>query len=71
LLPVLDPKAPDDYFLLIGNDNDFEAKDGMADNVHFDASLNGPHGSGVNDNVILVYRLTLPHEPSGHPRTPR
>ena len=23
LLPALDPKAPDDYFLLIGNDNDF------------------------------------------------
>jgi len=60
LLPALDPKAPDDYFLLIGNDNDFEAKDGFAAGVHFDASLSGPHGTGVNDNVILVYRLTLP-----------
>jgi hypothetical protein len=64
LLPALDPKAPNDYFLLIGNDNDFEAKDGLVDGVHFDASLSGPHGTGVNDNVVLVYRLTLP------PRTP-
>ncbi|WP_404711959.1 esterase-like activity of phytase family protein [Sphingomonas sp. MMS24-J13] len=63
LLPALDPKAPDDYFLLVGNDNDFEAKDGLVDGVHFDASLKGPHGSGANDNVILVYRLTLPRGP--------
>lgn len=60
LLPALDPKAPDDYFLLVGNDNDFEAKDGLVDGVAFDASLKGPHGTGVNDNVVLVYRLTLP-----------
>lgn len=59
LLPALDPKAPNDYFLLIGNDNDFEAKDGLVDGIHFDASLSGPHGTGDNDNVILVYRLTL------------
>ena len=60
LLPALDPKAPDDWFLLIGNDNDFEAGNGFADGIHFDASLSGPHGTGLNDNVILVYRLTLP-----------
>ena len=60
LLPTLDPNAPNDYFLLIGNDNDFEARNGLADGIHFDASLSGPHGTGVNDNVILVYRLTLP-----------
>ncbi len=60
LLPALDPAAPDDYFLLIGNDNDFEAKDGLVDGIPFDASLKGPHGTGDNDNVILVYRLTLP-----------
>ena len=53
LLPTLDPKAPNDYFLLIGNDNDFEAKDGLVDAVHFDASLGGPHGTGDNDNVVL------------------
>jgi hypothetical protein len=62
LLPALDPKAPDDFFLFVGNDNDFEAKDGLVDGVHFDASLKGPHGTGVNDNVVLVYRLTLPHQ---------
>jgi hypothetical protein len=63
LVPALDPKAPDDYFLLIGNDNDFEAKDGLVDGVHFDASLSGAHGTGNNDNVVLVYRLTLPAGP--------
>ncbi|WP_260927515.1 esterase-like activity of phytase family protein [Novosphingobium sp. 9] len=60
LLPMLDPATPNDYFLLIGNDNDFEAKNGMVDGMAFDASLKGDHGSGVNDNVVLVYRLTLP-----------
>lgn len=60
LLPALDPKAPDDWFLLIGNDNDFEAKHGLVDGIPFDASLSGPHGTGNNDNVVLVYRLTLP-----------
>ena len=60
LLPALDPKAPNDYFLLIGNDNDFEAKDGLTAGMHFDAALHGAHGTGANDNVVLVYRLTLP-----------
>jgi hypothetical protein len=60
LLPVLDPAAPDDYFLLVGNDNDFEARNGLVDGIPFDASLTGPHGTGNNDNVILIYRLTLP-----------
>ena len=60
LLPALDPQAPDDYFLLIGNDNDFEAKTGLVDGIHFNASLGGAHGSGDNDNIVLVYRLTLP-----------
>jgi hypothetical protein len=60
LLPALDPAAPDDYFLLIGNDNDFEAREGLVNGQTFDASLHGAHGEGPNDNVILVYRLTLP-----------
>ncbi|RVT90902.1 esterase-like activity of phytase family protein [Sphingomonas crocodyli] len=59
LLPALDPKAPDDYFLLVGNDNDFEAHDGLAAGIPFDASLHGQHGADNNDNVVLVYRLTL------------
>lgn len=62
LAPVLDRKAPHDVFLLIGNDNDFQASQGRINGQAFDASLTDAvgGGSGVNDNVILVYRLTLP-----------
>jgi len=53
LVPVLDPDFPADYFLLVGNDNDFIARQcrmsGQACDSDFD-----------NDNRILVYRLTLP-----------
>lgn len=62
LAPVLDPAAPDDYFLLVGSDNDFEAANGRINGLEFDASLKNAEGSGVgdNDNLILVYRVTLP-----------
>lgn len=52
LVPVLEPDRPADYFLLVGNDNDFIARDcrmsGQACNSDID-----------NDSRILVYRLTL------------
>jgi hypothetical protein len=62
LAPALDPKAPHDVFLLIGDDNDFETAKGRVAGQDFDASLTNIKGSGVgdNDNLILVYRLTLP-----------
>jgi len=60
LLPVLDEKAPQDFFLLVGNDNDFITANGLINGQPFDASLTGARGSGNNDSVILVYRLTLP-----------
>ena len=62
LAPVLDRHAPHDVFLLIGNDNDFETADGRINGQAFDASLTnaGGSGSGDNDSVILIYRLTLP-----------
>jgi hypothetical protein len=62
LAPVLDPKAPHDVFLFIGNDNDFETAKGHVNGLDFDAGLTNAGGSGTgdNDNVILVYRLTLP-----------
>jgi hypothetical protein len=65
LAPVLDKSAPHDVFLLIGNDNDFETADGRINGQSFDASLtnSGGSGSGDNDNLILVYRLTLPTFP--------
>jgi hypothetical protein len=53
LVPVLEPEHPNDYFLLVGNDNDFIARhcrmSGQACDSDFD-----------NDNRILVYRLSLP-----------
>jgi hypothetical protein len=62
LAPALDPKAPHDFFLFVGNDNDFETAKGHVNGLDFDAGLTDVKGSGVgdNDNVILVYRLTLP-----------
>ena len=62
IAPALDPKAPNDVFLLVGNDNDFETSKGRLNGVDFDAGLTNEHGSGTgdNDNLILVYRLTLP-----------
>lgn len=60
LLPVLDEARPQDFFLFVGNDNDFMTSNGRINGQDFDASLAGARGSGVNDNVVLVYRLTLP-----------
>lgn len=52
LAPALDPAAPDDFFLFVGNDNDFSTTDGSQDGSSFKADLN-------IDNMVLVYRLTL------------
>ncbi|CAN5578060.1 esterase-like activity of phytase family protein [soil metagenome] len=62
LAPALDPAAPNDVFLLIGNDNDFMTVDGRVNGQGFDAGLTNAKGAGggENDTVILGYRLTLP-----------
>ena len=60
LAPVLEEAAPKDFFLFVGNDNDFMTANGLINGQAFDASLSGAGGSGNNDSVILVYRLTLP-----------
>ncbi|WP_156679471.1 esterase-like activity of phytase family protein [Sphingomonas profundi] len=60
LAPVLLDSAPQDFFLLIGNDNDFQASEGFINGQPYNASLSGAGGTGVNDSVVLVYRLTLP-----------
>ena len=55
IVPVLDPKAPHDYFLFVGSDNDFITQNGhMAGMAYKDAS-----GANV-DTLVLVYRVTLP-----------
>jgi uncharacterized protein YhjY with autotransporter beta-barrel domain len=62
LVPVLEEAAPHDFFLMIGNDNDFVSHDIDAAGVtNASAALtSATAGTGDNDNVILVYRLTLP-----------
>ena len=53
LVPVLEPGHPADYFLLVGNDNDFIARRCSMSGQSCNADLD-------NDNRILVYRLSLP-----------
>lgn len=53
LVPALDPGKPDDYFLLVGNDNDFIARRCVMQGQRCDSDID-------NDNRILVYRVTLP-----------
>lgn len=58
---AFDPAAPNDVFLLVGSDNDFAAGKGHINGQDFDAGLRGPTGTGDNDSLVLVYRLTLPN----------
>lgn len=53
LLPVLEASAPDDFFLFVGNDNDFMTTNGYQVGAAYNA------GADV-DTMLLVYRLTLP-----------
>lgn len=53
VLPALDPARPHDYFLIVGNDNDFIARHCVMSGQSCDSSFD-------NDSMILVYRLTLP-----------
>ncbi|WP_245626264.1 esterase-like activity of phytase family protein [Stenotrophomonas humi] len=53
LQPALDPARPDDWLLLVGNDNDFIAHHCVMQGERCDSAFD-------NDNRVLVYRLTLP-----------
>lgn len=58
LAPVLEEGAPQDFFLFVGNDNDFQGTDILFNGV---PGVSGAlDGSGNNDSIMLVYRLTLP-----------
>ena len=58
LAPAGDAKAPDDYFLFVGSDNDFITQHGMvAGKAYSDAS-----GADV-DTLVLAYRVTIPRGP--------
>jgi outer membrane autotransporter protein len=58
LAPVLDENAPQDFFLFIGNDNDFQGTSTSFNGT--DYASGALDGTGNNDSVLLVYRLTLP-----------
>ena len=53
LAPALDATTPDDFFLFIGNDNDFSSTNGFQDGSAYKAGQN-------IDTMVLAYRVTLP-----------
>lgn len=53
LVSALDPFAPDDWYLFVGNDNDFITANGFQDGGAYAEKFE-------NDTMVLVYRLTLP-----------
>jgi hypothetical protein len=55
LVPALDPQHPQDFFLFIGNDNDFLTQDGFQVGAAYQAS-----GGADVDTMLLVYHVTLP-----------
>ncbi|AYD01264.1 esterase-like activity of phytase family protein [Neorhizobium sp. NCHU2750] len=55
VVPALDPATPDDYFLFVGNDNDFLTQSGHQVGVDYKAE----DGAEV-DTMFQVYRVTLP-----------
>ncbi len=55
LVSALDPAAPQDFFMVVANDNDFMTQDG------FQVGAPYKDESGANvDTVFLVWRLTIP-----------
>jgi hypothetical protein len=55
LVSVLDPAAPQDFFLVVANDNDFMTQDGF----QVGAPYRDESGADV-DTTFLVYRVSLP-----------
>ena len=51
VVPLNDPQAPNDYLLLVGNDNDFRAPV-----VYHNGQVVGTNAFG-SDNVLLAYRV--------------
>jgi hypothetical protein len=53
LVPALDPASPNDFFLMVVNDNDFLTTNGFQVGAPYKAEVD-------NDTVMLAYRVTLP-----------
>jgi hypothetical protein len=53
LSPALDAKRPRERLLFVGNDNDFRTRTGFMPDGAYDGGIE-------HDNLVLVYRVTLP-----------
>lgn len=53
LSPATDPKQPRERLLFMGNDNDFQTSQGFMPDGKY-------RGAIEHDNIVLVYRVTLP-----------
>ncbi len=60
LVPTNDGN-PNDYFLFIGNDNDFQTQTGLL--TQADGTSLGYDAGFENDNMVLAYRVTIVPEP--------
>ena len=65
VVSCLDAANPNDYFMLVGNDNDFITPTGTMLGDPYNAVVTPSTGTGAaetveNKNRILVYRVTLP-----------
>lgn len=63
LIPNLSTPATDDFYLLVGNDNDFLAKDIIHNGVQVGSS------PFTQDNMILAYEVVLPGARTSVPET--
>jgi hypothetical protein len=57
LVPALDPSHPDDYFLFVANDNDFNTLNGFMKLA--DGTFQQYAGNVNNDTVFLAYRVSI------------
>ncbi|HEY5706597.1 MAG TPA: esterase-like activity of phytase family protein [Terrimicrobiaceae bacterium] len=62
LVSVGDPATPNDYFLFIGNDNDFMTASGKL--LDADGTLENYNAGLENDTFVLAYRVQIVPEPS-------
>jgi len=62
LVPVGDVAAPNDYFLFVGNDNDFQSASGKY--MLADGTLANYNAGLENDSVVLAWRVQVVPEPA-------
>jgi len=62
ILPTLEEDRPQDVFLFVGNDNDFQTTNGQINGgiTNGTDTLTNYNSGFVNDNMFMVFRLTLP-----------